>query len=229
VPVPVPANYLRGIDVQKYDFEKGKWSYLRGEQKMGGWWYYYLYAMGVKMPAGTLFLLAITCVVKATSAARGLRRVAWGKTLAFAGWAVPTVDLVSTSGSRPNPVSKAHPTHLRQQASGTRDQVTEKRSENPTDPLSPTPALRHSLSPSLSISLFDELILLAPALLLITLVSSQTGFNRYLRYVVPAFPFLYIWISQLAAQGSGIKRQGSGDTPPTTTKDAHPHDAHSPP
>ncbi len=31
LPIPVPANYLLGIDRQKYDFdEAGFWSYLRG-------------------------------------------------------------------------------------------------------------------------------------------------------------------------------------------------------
>jgi hypothetical protein len=34
----VPANYLLGIDRQKYDFdEAGFWSYLRGHWRQGGW------------------------------------------------------------------------------------------------------------------------------------------------------------------------------------------------
>lgn len=37
LPIPVPANYLMGMDVQKFDFEVGKWSYLCGETKKGGW------------------------------------------------------------------------------------------------------------------------------------------------------------------------------------------------
>ncbi|WP_261343600.1 hypothetical protein [Gimesia panareensis] len=29
-------------------------------------------------------------------------------------------------------------------------------------------------------------------------MSSQTGFSRYLRYVLPCFPFAFIWISMVA-------------------------------
>ncbi|MCA9048729.1 MAG: glycosyltransferase family 39 protein [Planctomycetaceae bacterium] len=62
VPVPVPANYLCGIDLQKKDFEQNRWSYLRGEHRRGGWWYYYLYAFLVKTPLGFV-LLYVTAVV----------------------------------------------------------------------------------------------------------------------------------------------------------------------
>ncbi|WP_010586673.1 ArnT family glycosyltransferase [Schlesneria paludicola] len=119
IPVPVPANYLRGIDIQKFDFEKGKWSYLRGEQKLGGWWYYYLYALAVKTPLGTLFLMGLTILLLAIS--RGY-----------------------------------------------------------------------------SVKFRDEIVLLIPALTVLAVVSSQTGFNRYLRYVLPALPFLFIFASQSA-------------------------------
>ncbi|HUY32969.1 MAG TPA: glycosyltransferase family 39 protein [Pirellulales bacterium] len=60
-PVPLPAHYVLGIDVQRRDFERGMPSYLRGEWRQGGWWYYYLYALAIKVPLGTwaLVLLAI--------------------------------------------------------------------------------------------------------------------------------------------------------------------------
>jgi hypothetical protein len=41
-----------------------------------------------------------------------------------------------------------------------------------------------------------ELVLLIPAVAVLILVSSQTGFNRYLRYVLPAVPFFYIFASR---------------------------------
>ncbi len=116
-PVPLPRDYVTGIDLQKWDFEKGKWSYLRGEWKRGGWWWYYLYAAAVKEPLGTWCLLGLAMV---------------------AAWRVPREG---------------------------RDWR-------------------------------DTLVLLAPGLVLFVLVSSQTGFNRYLRYVLPAFPFVFIWGSQ---------------------------------
>ena len=61
LPVPLPKNYVQGIDAQRLDFERGRRSYLNGEWKIGGWWYYYLYALAVKVPLGTwaIFLLAV--------------------------------------------------------------------------------------------------------------------------------------------------------------------------
>ena len=58
VPIPVPKDYVLGFDTQKKDFEDfSQPSYLRGEWKHGGWWYYYLYGLLVKVPCGTLVLL----------------------------------------------------------------------------------------------------------------------------------------------------------------------------
>lgn len=58
--VPLPADYLRGIDVQKRSMEekhKRQWCYLAGEWQEHGWWYYYIYALGVKVPLGFLALM----------------------------------------------------------------------------------------------------------------------------------------------------------------------------
>ncbi|MDO5581754.1 MAG: hypothetical protein Q4G69_11545 [Planctomycetia bacterium] len=63
LPIPLPENYIKGIDIQVLDFERGMSSYLRGQWSNHGWWYYYLYALLIKMPLGTifLFLLAVFC------------------------------------------------------------------------------------------------------------------------------------------------------------------------
>ncbi|MCR4412686.1 MAG: glycosyltransferase, partial [Thermoguttaceae bacterium] len=50
MPVPLPENYLLGLDAQQWDFDRRQWSYLRGQWRLGGWWYYYLYALSVKVP-----------------------------------------------------------------------------------------------------------------------------------------------------------------------------------
>lgn len=47
-------------------------------------------------------------------------------------------------------------------------------------------------------SWLDQFLLLLPAIAIVTFVSSQTGVNRHFRYVLPAFPFLFIWISNVA-------------------------------
>ena len=119
VPVPVPENYLLGIDYVKMEYERKDWSYLRGEWRLGGWWYYYLYALLVKVPVGTWVMLVIAAIV----------------TLFRKGY---------------------------------------------------------------SARFRDELVVLAPAAIVLALVSSQTGFNHHLRYVLPIFPFAFIWISKVA-------------------------------
>ncbi len=59
-PVPLPMNYVQGIDDQSLDLERGIWSYLRGTWRIGGWWYFHLYALSVKLPLGVwaLFFMA---------------------------------------------------------------------------------------------------------------------------------------------------------------------------
>ncbi|QDT07417.1 hypothetical protein K227x_58440 [Rubripirellula lacrimiformis] len=63
LPVPLPSNYLQGIDIQTRDFERGRYdpswkSYLLGEWKQGGWWYYYIVGLFVKVPLAAWMMLA---------------------------------------------------------------------------------------------------------------------------------------------------------------------------
>lgn len=58
-PVPLPKNYVQGIDTQKVDFERGMRSYLRGQWSDRGWWYFYLYGLAIKVPLGTWVLVAL--------------------------------------------------------------------------------------------------------------------------------------------------------------------------
>lgn len=115
IPVPAPASYLLGIDLQKHDFEAGKLCYLGGEFKEGGWWYFYLYAWVVKTPIGTLLLALLA-----------LGSYWWG----------------GTSNWR------------------------------------------------------REIVLLTPAVLVFAVVSAETGFTIFLRYVLPAVPFVLIWLGR---------------------------------
>ena len=64
VPLPVPENWLRGIDVQRRDFETPRRSYLFGEWQHGGWWYYELAAAAVKEPVGLFALAALAAWVR---------------------------------------------------------------------------------------------------------------------------------------------------------------------
>ena len=118
VPIPLPKNYVQGIDTQRVDFEQTLRSYLRGEWRNGGWWYFYLYALAIKTPMAIICLTVLA--IAATVAYRGYFRC----------WR-------------------------------------------------------------------SEFTLLLPAIAIFTLVSSQTGFSIHLRYVLPALPFVFIWISKV--------------------------------
>ncbi|TWT37157.1 Dolichyl-phosphate-mannose-protein mannosyltransferase [Posidoniimonas corsicana] len=51
----------------------------------------------------------------------------------------------------------------------------------------------------------DSLLLLTPAIVVLCVVSSKTGFSEHFRYVLPAFPYAFIWISGvITAYGSRI-------------------------
>ena len=63
VPVPLPEDYMLGLDAQRYDFEGHLSSYLRGTFQTSGWWYYYLYGIVIKTPTGTIGLLILAAVV----------------------------------------------------------------------------------------------------------------------------------------------------------------------
>ncbi len=118
MPVPLPRNYLLGIDLQRHDFESfGHPSYLYGEWRARGWWHYYLSVALVKLPPGT-WLLAILALV----------------------WC-PRVD-------------------------------AERRWR-------------------------DLAVVATPALAVFVLVSSQTGINHHFRYVLPALPFLFVWLGRV--------------------------------
>ena len=90
MPLPVPANYVLGINVQKRDFENGYRSYLRGEWKHGGWWYYYAYAWLIKEPLATWCLTLLAVVT-------GLRRWIGSGPRAPTGTAAPVVRVEGES------------------------------------------------------------------------------------------------------------------------------------
>ncbi|MCX7428745.1 MAG: glycosyltransferase family 39 protein [Planctomycetia bacterium] len=128
VPIPLPRDYLLGIDVQQRDFEDPVGpSYLRGRFQQNGWWYYYLYAVAVKTPLGTALLGVLVLGV-----------------------------------------------------------VIRKRSDG---------ALWQ-----------DQLALLAPAFVIFAVVSYKCEFTHHMRYILPCFPFAFIYISQL---GRSLHRSSS--------------------
>ena len=68
VPVPLPAEFVQGIDTQKIDFERGLESYACGIWSDHGWWWYYGYVLLLREPLGvcglTLLALFASCVFR---------------------------------------------------------------------------------------------------------------------------------------------------------------------
>lgn len=121
LPVPFPANYVEGIDVQQKDFEEyGLPSYLRGEWRDHGWWYYYLYAVAIKVPLSLWMLVVFSIILRYC--------------------------------------------HREPQRFET-----------------------------LPIRSRDDFVLLILPLAIFAVVSSKTQFSAHMRYVLPTFPFVFIW------------------------------------
>jgi hypothetical protein len=64
IPLPLPSPYVQGADTQWGDFYGGRVSYMHGQFRERGWWYYYLYGFMVKTPLGVLVLLAVSLVLR---------------------------------------------------------------------------------------------------------------------------------------------------------------------
>jgi hypothetical protein len=155
-PMPFPKNYLIGIDLQQRDFERyGRPSYLRGEWRDRGWWYYYLYASAIKVPLGLWALLVFIFAMRLSRGSRQLDRDT-------------TPPIQNTIDQTP---------------------ITENELDSAVIAQPPGQPAQWR----------DEFILLFPAITIFAVVSSQTGFSEHLRYVLPVFPFVFVWVSQIAA------------------------------
>lgn len=171
VPIPLPKNFVLGLDLQKKDFEDfGRDSYLRGEFRNNGWVYYYMYAILVKVPLGSIALVFMAV---------------WYR-LKF----------------------KKHP-EIR--LSKEEKEYLLIRAQNPS--LQPILKPRKSLGWSnhsqsslyqwITKKIFlvierDDIVLLLTPLAIFFLASIQTGINHHLRYVLPCFPFCFVFAGQSA-------------------------------
>ncbi len=63
LPVPLPRQYVIGIDIQKGDFERDRPSYMAGVWHSRGFAGYYGYAALVKVPHGTQLLITFAAVL----------------------------------------------------------------------------------------------------------------------------------------------------------------------
>ena len=63
LPVPLPEDYVVGIDEIVRLSARPIHTFLRRERQEGGYWYYYIYAILVKLPLGMLFLGAVAAIL----------------------------------------------------------------------------------------------------------------------------------------------------------------------
>jgi hypothetical protein len=148
-PSPFPSNYLLGIDLQQKDFEHyGRPSYLGGEWRDHGWWYYYLYAVAIKVPLG-LWAIGVFALMLRLPKASGRQTQASGKGIRESGGGH------KESGSGPSAYGMRYKASFR-----------------------------------------DLFILIFPPLVIFVVVSSKTGMNEHMRYVLPSFPFIFIGLSE---------------------------------
>ena len=59
IPLPVPLEFVRGLNVQLVDCEKRQSAYLLGWTRLGGWWYWYAVASLIKIPLPALVLFGL--------------------------------------------------------------------------------------------------------------------------------------------------------------------------
>ena len=144
LPIPLPASFVEGIDLQLQDFQVGMVSYAAGVTSNRGWWWWYLYSSIIKCPAGTFLLIVGTGVAALVRViVHGIRR----------GW-------------------------------------------------------HHTIRVLLNRAKNDAGLILPPLAVLL-LVSAHTGFTEYIRYVLPAYPFLAILLAgsvTYSAVGTGLLR-----------------------
>jgi hypothetical protein len=62
VPLPIPKEFLRGLDFQLSDSENLQPTYLLGQTRVGGWWYWYAAAFLFKVPLPALALFVLMMV-----------------------------------------------------------------------------------------------------------------------------------------------------------------------
>jgi hypothetical protein len=96
IPVPLPAEFVQGIDTQKRDFEQGIESYARGVWTDRGKWWHYSYNLLLKEPLGVWVLLILAL---GTSLFQTLTQVKKG---AFKNAAASGQRVTEAEGNRPS-------------------------------------------------------------------------------------------------------------------------------
>jgi hypothetical protein len=76
LPLPFPAEFLRGLDFELADTERVQSAYLLGRSRFGGWWYWYVLAAILKIPLPAMGLVGLG-LFRLPNALRRFDAVAW--------------------------------------------------------------------------------------------------------------------------------------------------------
>jgi hypothetical protein len=100
-PLPIPLEYLRGLDFQLADAERLQSAYLLGWSRPRGWWYWYVVAALIKIPLPALVLFAIV-LVGSPRALRGCDPVLWAGACLLLPAAEVALTISATTGTGTN-------------------------------------------------------------------------------------------------------------------------------
>ncbi len=95
IPMPLPADYVTGVDMQRCDFEAKFQSYFMGTWRDHGWWYYYLAGIFLKEP---LAIWGLVCLLIAGVLLRVQPRFKWRELLIYAPGTVVLAFVSSQTG-----------------------------------------------------------------------------------------------------------------------------------
>ncbi|WP_157605081.1 glycosyltransferase family 39 protein [Schlesneria paludicola] len=101
IPLPLPIEFIRGLDFQLADVERSQAVYLLGEQRVGGWSFWYLIAAMVKVPI-PIQALTWLAVVNIPSALSGNGFSRWAAICTIVPALEVTISIVLFTGTGTN-------------------------------------------------------------------------------------------------------------------------------
>ncbi len=101
VPLPIPLEFVRGLDSQLIDSERLQSAYLLGWTRRGGWWYWYLVASLIKIPLPIAGIFGLA-VIRLPTAVRDGDRSLWAGLCVLVTAAEVAIVISATTGTGSN-------------------------------------------------------------------------------------------------------------------------------
>jgi hypothetical protein len=101
VPLPIPLEFFRGLDVQVADGERLQSAYLFGQTRLGGWWHWYAVASLIKVPLPVLVLFGVA-MIRWPAARRGGDLHVWASLCLLAPALEAALLISATTGTGTN-------------------------------------------------------------------------------------------------------------------------------